>query len=76
MLVDANNRTAEITIRHLTQWLRWAVEKNYLVEERWSPPQKESNRIAELIGKSDGVVKRKTVPIYDDEIIGLINAVL
>ena len=72
---DKGTRTAEITIRHLTQWLRWAVEKNYLVAERWSPPQKESNRIAELIGKSDEVVKRKTVPIYDDEIIGLIESI-
>ena len=72
--LEAGSVTAKHTVQHLSAWLRWSVEKGYLSPDRWEPPKKESHAIAELIGKTTKN-KKETLPIYDDEILQLIEEI-
>ena len=71
--LDSGSVTCKHTVQHLSAWLRWAVSKGYLDQNRWEPPAKESDAISDLIGKSETTPKQ-TIPIYDDEILELIES--
>ena len=72
--MESGSRSRKQTIQHLAQWLRFAVENNYLDKKLWEPPRKESKEIRDLVGESL-TQKQLTVPIYDTEIEELLESI-
>ena len=62
--MESGSRSRKQVIQHLAQWLRFAVENNYLDKKLWEPPRKESKEIRDLVGETL-TQKQLTVPIYD-----------
>ena len=72
--MESGSRSRKQVIQHLAQWLRFAVENNYLDKKLWEPPRKESKEIRDLVGESL-TQKQLTVPIYDTEIEELLESI-
>ncbi len=70
--LEAGCRSRQIAVQNLAAWLRWAVRKNYLDPVRWTPPAEKSKEIKEFIGEREGT-RDKGVPLYDDEILKIIE---
>ena len=72
--MESGSRSRKQVIQHQAQWLRFAVENNYLDKKLWEPPRKESREIRDLVGETL-TQKQLTVPIYDTEIEELLDAI-
>jgi len=70
--LEAGCRSRQIAIQNLAAWLRWAVAKKYLDPTRWEPPAEKSKGIKEFIGEKVGA-REEGVPLYDDEILKIIE---
>ena len=72
--LEAGSRGREIAVRTLAAWLRWAVDKNYLDAQRWTPPAEKSQKIKDFIGEKSGP-RKEGIPLYDDEILKIIEEI-
>ena len=70
--LEAGCRSRQIAVQTLARWLRWAVKEKILDKDRWNPPAEKSIEIKELIGYKTGP-RKEGVPLYDDEIIKIIE---
>ncbi len=64
---EPGSRRRQITIQHLTQWLRWAVDADLLAADRWSPPAVLRPYVGERIKSVEAAV-----PLTDQQILELL----